>query len=284
MASVGTLVRVEIAKLVRRPMTWILALIYAAFMGLVYLAYLLLLVGDEIEGMDKQDIKDLVYLPDGLGFGLGLATSIATTSMIILAAGSFGSEFGWGTIRTVLLMRVERMRLFIAKVVVLEGFALVAVIAGAVGAVAGAVILGAAGGDGPATSAWLTAAFAGDLLLYSLRAWIAIAIWTLIAAEVAILTHSLGISIGATLAAYIVGDITTSLLDQAGKLGEYVSRLLPNAGINALLRLNSADAPTYVATDYLWIATNLVIWAGVATTFAVLRFRSMNILAASTPG
>lgn len=284
MASTGTLLRVEIVKLLRRPMTWILALIYAAILGMLYLTYIVLLASGDIEGMNKQDLKDLIYLPDGLAFGVSLATSVGTMVLIILAAGSFGSEFNWGTIRTMLLMRADRTRLFIAKFSVVLALGLLTIVVGTAGSVAGAVIAGMAGGGGPATSEWLTSAFVQDALLYALRAWVSLAIWALIAASVAILTHSLGVSIGITLAAYLIGDILTSLLAAAGRAGEYASRLFPNTGINALLALNSSDAPTYVTTDYLWITANLLIYTTLFAALALTRFRTMNIMAATSAG
>ncbi len=282
MASLSTLLRAEFAKLAPRPMTWILALIYASFLGLIYLTYIALLAANDLEGVNKADLMDLLYLPKGLDFGMGLMTSIGTTVMIILGAGSFGSEFGWGTIRTTLLMRASRMRLLAAKLIALAICGAIVVLAGFVAVIIGSVLAGVAGGNAPSVGDWLTSSFVADSVAYAIRSWWSVAFWSLLAAEVAIVTHSLGASIGISLASYIVGDLATSLLDQAGTIGDYAARLLPNAGVNALLKLNSVDPPHYVATDYLWITLNIVGYTVILAVVAVRRFRTMNILAASS--
>ena len=44
----------------------------------------------------------------------GLVQGVGSVLLAILAAGTFGSEFSWGTLRTILLMRADRVRLLIA--------------------------------------------------------------------------------------------------------------------------------------------------------------------------
>ncbi|MEZ4522096.1 MAG: hypothetical protein R3A46_10715 [Thermomicrobiales bacterium] len=131
------------------------------------------------------------------------------------------------------------------------------------------------------TDEWLTGSFMADALLMTIRAFIGIGLWVLIASAIALTTHSLAAGVGVTLGLYFGGDIVLTLLGATGDIGRWVTRLFPNEAINALLELNSADPPSYGAGDYAWIITNLVFYTVAAIVIAVIRFRRMDIIAAS---
>ncbi len=286
MTPFSTLVRVDRSRILRRPMTWILGIIVGGMTGLIYMSLaLVLLLPEDTEGglsaQESADIRELVIFPDGFSFGMSAIGGFATIAMIILAAGVFGSEFSWGTVRTSLMAGVSRDRFYASKVTTLVAIAgLVAIIA-AVLAFGATLTVGLVVDQDLYADEWLTGGFILDALLMIVRTFIAMAVWTLIAATVALVTHSLAAGVGVTLGAYIGGDIVFSLLRAAGDIGRWAARLFPNEAVNALLSMNNTDPPSYVATDYLWITANLLFYTAAAIAIAIISFRRMDIIAAS---
>mgnify|MGYP001233684073 CR=1 FL=1 len=75
MVALSTLIRTERTRILRRPMTWILAIIVLGLSGMVYfsLGLTLMLPDDESTGLSAEDvanIRELVIFPDGFGFGV----------------------------------------------------------------------------------------------------------------------------------------------------------------------------------------------------------------------
>ena len=286
MTPFRTLVRVERARILRRPMTWILGIIIGGLTGLIYfsLALVLLLPEGSEAGLSPEetaDVRELVIFPEGFAFGMSAIGGFATIAMIILAAGAFGSEFSWGTVRTSLMAGVSRDRFYAGKIVTLLVLGALVTVAAAALSFGATLTVGLVIDQSFYVDEWLNGEFFLDALLMILRSFIAIGIWTLIAGTLALVTHSLAAGIGVTLGAYIGGDIVFSLLRAAGDIGRWISRFFPNEAVNALLSMNGANPPSYEATDYAWIAANLLFYTVAAISIAVYRFRRMDIIAAS---
>lgn len=286
MVALSTLIRTERTRILRRPMTWILAIIVLGLSGMVYfsLGLTLMLPDDESTGLSAEDvanIRELVIFPDGFGFGVTMVGGFMMIGLIILAAGVFGSEFSWGTVRTSLMAGVSRDRFYLSKIITLLIIALGAAIVSAGIAFGGTLVVSFIIDRELYTDEWLNGAFILDAVWIILRTFIGMAVWVLIASAIALVTHSLAAGVGISLGLNIAGDFLFSLLGAAGDLGRWVSRLFPNQAVNALYAMNGANPPDYGWTDYAWIAANLVFYCVAAIAFAVLQFRRMDIIAAS---
>lgn len=281
MASIGTLLSVELTKLWRRPMTWVLGLIFIGFFVFLYGSLIAALVGPELEGFDKESLKQSLFLPDGVYFGAALISSLGTILLIILAAGNIGSEFSWGTIRPLVLIGGTRDRLLIAKLLALLVVALVATVVGMGLSLLGAWLAGLVVGGAPPASEWVTGGFLGDIARSTLLTYITLAVWMVIAAAITLMTHSLAAGLGITLALNLLGGQIAALIGLLGKVGTWISRVFPNAGLNALNALLQADPPDYVATDWLWITANVVGWTLLFIIVSWAGFRRLDLLAAS---
>lgn len=285
MATLRDLFGVELSKLIRRPMTWISAVVLLGFVVLVYAALLLTLLAGgtegnlQVQGADStQSLREQILMPDGFSLGLNLAQGVGGVLLVIIAAGMFGSEISWGTLRTMLLMRADRTRLVIAKLLVLGVGAIVVTIIGVVVGLAGSLFVGLVLGEGLRTSSWVTGDFFQSALVAAGTALVGLAMWALVGATMTVLTRSLAAGIGITLALLFVGDLVLQLVASAGRVGVWISRLFLNTALSALSRLASNNPPHYNATDWAWIITNLVVYAVVLVAVAVVRFRRMNAL------
>jgi ABC-2 type transport system permease protein len=286
MASLGTLISLEFSKLIRRPMTWILALIFVSFMAFMYFALTLAILASDVEGMegfDPASLQEQMFLPNGLAFGNSLLVGVGAVLMIILAAGSFGSEFSWATVRTTLLMRADRTTLVGSKLVVLAVMAMLLAVVGMVIVVAGALLAEIIAGDmSVGIGDRLTGDLLADLVAVTGRTVIFLAVWALIGGMIALATSSMAIGTGVGLATYFVGDIFTTLIGQLGDIGELAARLMPNYGLNQLVLMNQVSPPEFTGTDYVWIVGNLLLYVALFTALGLYRFRRMDVLAASS--
>lgn len=281
MPSIGTLFRVELTKLLRRPMTWVLSLILFSSMAFVYLSMILALSMPESANVDQASLRDQILMPKGLYFSSSIAASLSMIMIIILAAGSVGGEFNWSTIRTNLLMGAPRSRLLAAKLIALEILGavwyVIALALGIVGAVVAAVAT-----HNPAGSNYLSSGeFARDVGLTVFHVIIVVAVWTLIAAATTVITGSLAAGMGITLAQVLLGSEVAVLIAHIGTVGKWVSRIIPNRALDALTALDSASPPSYVATDWIWITVSIVGWSVLFSFLAWRRFKHMNLVGTS---
>ncbi len=278
MTPIATIIRVEIAKLLRRPMTWTLSIILVALTAFVYASLIVALLAPESAGVDTASLKEQILLPDGLFFAATIAGSLATIMIIILAAGSVGGEFGWATIRSNLMMGATRTRFLVGKLLALELFALVWYVLTAALGVLGAIVTAAATSNPVGSDYLLSTSFAADTGRVLLHALIVLAVWTLIATAITVITGSLAAGIGVTLAVVLLGSQIAALIAQIGSIGMWVSRVIPNKALDAITSLDATSPPRYVATDWVWIVASIVGWSALFAFLAIRRFRSMNLI------
>jgi ABC-2 type transport system permease protein len=285
MEQLRTLVRTERTRLLHRPMAWILGIILGGLTGLIYLSLTLALLVPEGQGgistSDTEQLRELLILPEGFGSGFAMINGFATIMLIILAAGIFGSEFSWGTVRTSLIAGVSRDRFYAGKIIALLTVGAAVTLMTAILAFGASLAAGLIVDGSLYTDEWLNTGFVVDAIFIVMRGYLGVAIWILIAATVTLLTRSLAAGIGLTLGLNIGGDVILSLLSTAGDAGRWVARLFPNAAVSALSAMNSADPPSYGWTDYAWITANLLIYATAAVAVAIITFRRMDIIAAT---
>ena len=285
MVPLRTLLRADRSRILRRPMTWVLGIVVGGLTGLIYFSLALALLAPDLQGelseQEVNDIRELVILPEGFGFGLSAVTGFGTITLIILAAGIFGSEFSWGTARTSLMAGVSRDRFYASKVVVLLAVGAALTVGAAALGFGGSLATGILVDRSLYADEWLNLSFIGDGLLMMLRAYIGIALWIMIASTVTLVTRSLAAGVGVTLGLNIGGDIVLSLIATTGDIGRWIARLFPNRAVNALASMNSANPPSYEWTDYAWITANLAFYTAATILVAIIVFRRMDIIAAS---
>jgi ABC-type transport system involved in multi-copper enzyme maturation permease subunit len=236
------------------------------------------------DGMEMAGIEESLMLPDGLGFGSALVVGVGAVIMIIFAAGMYGSEFSWATIRMMLMMRAGRTQLVIAKLVMIGVMSLVVTVIG--------MIIVAAGSLGAEMviegSLDTERAFSGEtiseFLLVTLRATVSVAMWALIGGMIALAFSSMAIGSGIALAGYFIGDLVVTLVAQVGTVGEWVSRLMPTYGINGLVQLNQTTGPSFSDAEIVGMVVSIIVWSAVFVALGIYRFKNADVVAASSQG
>jgi ABC-2 type transport system permease protein len=182
------LVSAELFQLRHRVSTWVLLLVWAA-MGLFFGYIFLYLVETPDSGSRHEELAEL--LPDQFVAGVTSGFPFYGGAIaLMLGVLSVGSEFGWGTFKTLFTQRPGRGAVFGAKIaalaIVLLPFVLVVFV---VGAAASAFIAWREGLDSswPGIQSIVEAIAAG---------WLILAAWAVVGVTLAVVTRGTSLAIG----------------------------------------------------------------------------------------
>ncbi len=201
-------VAAELLVLRKRAATWILLGIWT-FLG-VFFAYVV------PYALDPEDAQGGVeqFFPESLaGTLLAGFPFFGGVFALMLGVFAFGSEYGWGTLKTLFTQRPGRLRVFAAKLAAL-GLVLVPFVLAlfAAGAVASYVI--AQIEDAPVSwpSAWLLARAIG-------AGWLILAVWATLGVLLGIVTRGTSLAIGVgILYALVVEGLLSAFTDSVSVL------------------------------------------------------------------
>lgn len=293
-------VRSEWLKLTRRPMTWILLVVFLVQM-IFFLSLNVLVVGlsdgvfgdVRIEVMSAEQIEQFrlrIRFPGLFGEVLGLVNGTGGFLAVILAAGAIGSEYSWGTLRLQLARQPHRGRYLTAKVVALLGTILVgifiALVVGCVVGLGGSRILGNTGTIGILDLAFLPVA--------TLCALFVLTPYILFTIAIGILGRSLIASLAGGIL-FITIDASTGisafLANLETPLIRFAMNLLVQQNVNALVffyRQGFGLAPSIgthvdpaLLPSPLQALITIAIYSGIFLSYAYLFFRKRDIVGAS---
>lgn len=227
--------RMELYKLSRRLSIWILGAIIAA---IVILGYLLLWHflshpprGSRVRGgAERRLALAAVYPHSMIQTALGIAESLGGALCMVVGCLIVGSEYGWGTMKTLLTQLPGRITVFLARVIAIELFILLFSLA--MFAVAAAVSASVARADGQALD-WPSAS---EVLKGVGIAWLIFSMWTAFGTVLAYLFRQSGLAIGLGLVYMLVLEniIVGLLTGIGGTVFTNVARALPSTAAGAL--------------------------------------------------
>jgi ABC-2 type transport system permease protein len=210
----------ELLVLRRRASTWILLAIWAA-LSLLY-GYLLpyITYRNNVAGPGRALPVEL--LPRQLvGNLIGGFPFYGGAIVLILGVLSFGSEYGWGTFKTLFTQRPGRLQVFAAKLLALA-LALVpfAVVTFALGAVASLLIAR----QEQAAVVWPPLSLLARGLLV---AWLILAVWSAFGVMLAVLSRGIALAIGiGILYALAVEGLLSAFVNQVSLLRPLIKGFL----------------------------------------------------------
>ncbi len=219
------LLRSELFKLSHRMMTRVLLLVVV---GVLLGAYLLLgSVGESEEG----DVLDDLRIGAVHDNGTFIVFQVGVIVTMTLAASSIASEFGWGTIRTLLPRTAGRSSFLTAKLMTLGLFVVAVVILGFVAALVGSVLvtelndLDSSLGDN----------FVGQLLGSMVRTAYVIVPYAALAFVIALWSRSSAAGIAIPIVVFYAEVLMTPLFTSSGSLEWLPDALIYSANISSLL-------------------------------------------------
>ena len=242
------LLRSEIYRLGRRWMPWVLLLMIVGFAFVFYV-----IVYGSVQAQ-LQAVKDgTIPAPEGgqaamdealralrpdqvQSFGVGLVSGLGSVMLIVFAASHVGTEYGWGTLRTLLAHGAGRGAFLASKAVSLALFAVVFVIAGAVASVAASFAVSALAGFDLSGFDVGKVANAAGRGLYTFFPYMALA------TVIALWSKSAGAGIAAGLVVYFAESLVAGILVSLNR--DYAS--IVNYGISR--NVSAVTRQTVVST------------------------------------
>ncbi|MGH3038395.1 MAG: ABC transporter permease [Gaiellaceae bacterium] len=225
--------RAEFLVLRKRASTWILLGIWV-ILALVF-AYVVP-YAQFLNGSTQSPLRDV--LPESLvGTLMGGFPFFGGVLALMLGVLTFGSEYGWGTLRTLLTQRPGRLHVFGAKLLALAvTLAAFVFVVFALGALAGYVIAVREGADVSWPSMWL--------LLRGLAAgWLILAVWAAFGVLLAVLFRGTALAVGVgILYALVIEGLLSALATQVSLLDPLVELFVRASGYSLVVGLGaSAD-------------------------------------------
>lgn len=235
----------ELLKLGKRPSTWILGAIL--FVAVLLFSYVLIYAlaaalpaagearagdtqaGTSLEAQPSREELMGGLLPESLLESVLPASSgLGGTLALILGVLAVGSEYGWGTLKTVLTQGSGRVGVLFGKLlavgVVLVGFVLLALAAGAIGSYGVALLE-----DSPVNWPPL-----GDLARGAGAAWLILTVWATLGAFLAVLFRGTSLAIGLGLVYALVLEAVITGLPAKNEALEEARKTLPGQSSSAL--------------------------------------------------
>jgi ABC-2 type transport system permease protein len=236
MRSVG----VELLVLRKRASTWILLGVWT-LLGLLF-SYLLpyLTYRGGIEGPRQSPLDAL--LPDRLADNLlGGFPFFGGVFALMLGVLAIGSEYGWDTLKTVLIQRPGRMRVLGAKLAALGvGLVPFVIVIFMAGAVASSLIAGAEGATIVWPSTW-------ELIQAVAAGWFVLATWAALGVLLAVVSRGTALAIGlGILYALVIEGLLSALAGEVGWLDALVEYFLR---ANAYSLVVAIGVPTTALAD-----------------------------------
>ena len=218
-SQVLSLTRLEWFKLRHRRMPWILLALSVLLVQVAFWSSYALFRSGEMavsEGGESGNVTvsttdqfpEMFAFPTSLTNGLIVAHGFGGILLMILAASLIGSEYGWGTLRTVLTKGTGRWSLLTAKLLLLAGLSVgVLIVATASVAVSSAIALATLDAGWVASSAdWTGLGIGFGKAIYGMLPYVALAVFA------AVLTSSSGAAIGISLGYYFAESILIGVL------------------------------------------------------------------------
>lgn len=169
-------------------------------------------VGPILQRAGLQSTEDLAR-PDGLARVLVDSAAFGGVIVVVLFATSYASEYGWGTLRNLLVRQPDRTSLMIGKFFGLIDLIFVGRFIASIFAVAAAVVM--AGIKDIPMDAWFTPAGLGALAHALVNLMLSAIGWASLGTLAAIIFRSPGAAVGSVLAFFPVEGLVTAWWDDA---------------------------------------------------------------------
>lgn len=282
------LLRSETFRLRHRWMPWVLLLIIAlagiGFYLLIYASAQAQLQAERSGAIPAQpgtaeQLKELLtqLRPDHVqSFGVSIVSGIGSVMLIVFAASHVGTEFGWGTLRTLLAHGAGREAFLGAKLLSIALFALLFIILGVVAAVVGSYVATAvSGGDASGLDP-------GAVANAAVRGYYTFLPYMALAALIALWVRSAGAGIAAGLVVYFAEGLVASLLVSINRDYATIVNYGLSRNASALTRVavstgGSPEANIGTLPDQGQAALILTIYTVLFVALAAWRLRTRDV-------
>ncbi|MFO8034773.1 MAG: ABC transporter permease subunit [Candidatus Bipolaricaulota bacterium] len=225
--------RAELLKLAKRPAVWVLFAVLFATMALFSYLFPYILLGLDIEGSAPTPGQVAVYraslLPRGfVASSVSGVAGVGGTLALILGVLTMGSEYRWGTLKTITTQRSSRLTLGASKLAGVGIVALLFTIAYFLTALV--CSLGIAGLEGESFGLPAVGTIAAGLG----TGWLILLTWSALGILLAVAFRGTGLAIGLGLVYQLLLEQLAVALPMPERMAEVLRAGLPGANATAL--------------------------------------------------
>ena len=234
------LIRAEWLKLSRRPLSWILLILFLVLLVAQILTQFALTLGmpvrSGIVSAQFEEWRRGVLFPGIFATALSHVNGLGGIFAVIFAAGAIGSEYSWGTLRTQLARDPARDRYLLAKLTTIMLMLATATLLATLLAVLLSAVLSPILGSAIS----ITPGDLMNLIVATLRALYVLLPYVLLTAYATLLTRSVlgGVAIGLSYIIVETGFGALALLRVLGGVWALVYNLTIGQNINTLTLMN----------------------------------------------
>jgi len=277
------LIRVELFKLRKRRMTWILVAVLVAFFCLTFLGIYAATgrAPHEMPGGGLEALKASLQFPDAFDMIFSAAQGIGAILLVFLAASAVGNEYGWGTVRQMLTRRGIRYHYLGAKIV---AFIIIALIGIVISLIIGVALASFTTSQLAGSINWdfMSASYIGEL--FRMFGWTAFAllVYILLAVLFAVVGRSAMVGIAVGLGYYFVEAIAIAIFNQAGGWLAEIPNYLIGRNVDALMPSSQMGGPfmtTGTLPSTLHASVTLTIYCLVFLALSLYLFQKRDITA-----
>ena len=276
-------IRAELFKLRKRKMTWIMIIVLAAFLCLIFFA-VYGITSSPPERMPHEGLetmRNLITFPDAFTMIFSMAQNIGAILLTIIVASSVGNEYGWGTIRQTLIRKGIRYQYVVSKLVAFIVYALIGIVIAFIIGFCLALL----------TTQWVKGALNWDFMtvsyvgeLFTMYGWTfyGLFVYILLAMLLSIVGRSAIVGIGATLGYYFVESIAISIFNQSGGWLAEIPNYLIGHNISAILPTTMMQGPfasSGALPSTLYASTVLAIYCVVFLGLSLYLFKRRDVTA-----
>lgn len=285
------LLRSELYRLTRRWMPWImLGLIFVSAFVFYFLIWVS--INAQLQAVKsgtipappggtaplEQTLRQIA--PDRVAqLGVGVVAGLGSVMLIVFAASHVGTEFGWGTFRTLLAHGASRTGFLVSKALSLVLYAFVFMVVGTIAAIAASYTVSAVAGISPGSGVDVVevarvAAKSGYTFLPYMALAVAIAVWS----------KSAGAGIASGLVVYFAEGIVAGILVSLNKDYAQIVNWGLSRNASALTRTATGqggpatqDPTASTLPDPTQAAVVLAVYCVIFLALAYWRLRSRDV-------
>ncbi len=287
------LLRSEVYRVVRRWMPWVLLLFVIALSFVLY-ELIWVTTSTQLQAIRSGTAPTTPNAPPPdvqirslesaiqtlrpsrlLDLGMNLVTGLGSVLMIVFAASHVGTEWAWGTLRTLLASGASRNGFLVSKYVTLVAYAVSYTIVGIAAALTASFVVSSQAGLDTSGLDLATVASAGARAIYGFIPYMAMA------ALIALWFRSSGGGIAAGLVIYFTENIAFGVLIAINRDLAWIANLgiSRNAESIARVTVSTAERPPGAVPlpDQGPAAMALALWTLIFVALTIWRLRSRDI-------
>ena len=234
------LLHAEFFKLRKRMMTWVLGLILVGLVALLY--SILWSTSSRVSSFGEEnrftgiDLRQALFLPGAVPYSLQIVGTFGVILAVILAAGSIGSEYAWGTVRLVATASSGRIRWLSAKLLIVVGLTALGALIAVCAALAYSAIIAAYYGD--ASGSFFSGVYLRDQLAAYGRTLFVIMPYLTLSFALAVIFRSTLAGVGTGMGVAFAEPLIDGLMNAAGRPWDKIPNYLLNTNRQVILLQN----------------------------------------------